>query len=299
MKKNTLKLLPVCFGAIFISLAILVQDALSQSKKNFLWKVQSKTNAVYLLGSVHYLKKEMYPLAEKIERAFERSDILVVEANINDIKKEEIQKLIGRAFYQGDDRLEKHISAETLELLKKELDSLNLSPEVFDKQKPWFLALTLASLEILKLGFDPNYGIDKYFLSKAKEKKRVLELESFDYQINLFSQLSEKNQELLLLYTLKDIHMLKQELDKLTEAWTSGDTKGVEAILTKSLSEDGRLAPIYEKLIYERNRRMVSRIEDFLQAKETHFVMVGAGHLVGDRGIIEILKEKGYLLEQL
>ena len=299
MKNNTPKLLPVFFGLIFLSLIIFVQDALSQSKKSFLWRVQSKTNAVYILGSIHYLKKEMYPLDEKIEKAFERSDILVVEANINDIKKGDIQKLIEKAFYQGDDILEKHVLAETFELLKKELENLNLPLEIVNRQRPWFLALTLASLETLKLGFDPNYGIDKYFLSKAKEKKRVLELESFDYQINLFSQLSERDQELLLLYALKDIHMLKQELDKLIEAWTSGDTKGVESTLTRSLSEDGRLAPIYEKLIYERNRKTVSRIEDFLQAKETYFVIVGAGHLVGNQGIIEILKEKGYLLEQL
>lgn len=299
MKKNTSKLLSVCFGVIFISFAIFVQDVLSQSKKSFLWRVQSKTNTVYILGSMHYLKKEMYPLAEKIERAFERSDILVVEANINDIKKEQIQKLIGTAFYEGDDRLEKHVSAETFDLLKKEGDSLGLPLEIVNKQRPWFLALTLASLETLKLGFDPNYGIDKYFLSKAKEKKRVLELESFDYQINLFSQLSERDQELLLLYTLKDIDILKEELDKLTEAWTSGDMKGVEATLTKILLEDGRLAPIYEKLIYERNTKMVSKIEDFLQAKETYFVIAGAGHLVGTPGIIEILRKRGYLLEQL
>lgn len=299
MKNNTSRLLPICLSLIFISLVISVQDALSQSKKSFLWRVQSKTNAVYLLGSIHYLKKEMYPLDEKIERAFGQSDILVVEANINDIKKGDIQELIGSAFYQGDDLLEKHVLAETFELLKKELESLGFPLEVVKKQKPWFLALTLASLETLKLGFDPNYGIDKYFLSKAKEKKRILELESFDYQLRLFSQLSEKDQELLLLYTLKDIDVLKHELDKLVEAWTSGDTKGVESTLTRSLAEDKRLTPIYERLIYERNGKMVSKIEDFLKAKETYFVIVGAGHLVGSQGIIEILKEKGYLLEQL
>lgn len=241
----------------------------------------------------------MYPLDKKIERAFGQSDILVVEANINDIKKGDIQKLVGSAFYQGDDLLEKHVLAETFELLKKELESLGFPLEVVNKQKPWFLALTLASLETLKLGFDPNYGIDKYFLSKAKEKKRILELESFDYQLRLFSQLSEKDQELLLLHTLKDIDVLKHELDKLVEAWTSGDTKGVESTLTRGLAEDKRLAPIYERLIYERNGKMVSKIEDFLKAKETYFVIVGAGHLVGNQGIIEILKEKGYLLEQL
>ena len=287
MKNNTSKLSLLCFGVIYISFVILVQDALCQSRKSFLWRVQSKANAVYLLGSIHYLKKEMYPLDEKIERAFDWSDILVVETNIDDIKKGDIQKLVAGAFFQGDDILEKHISAETFELLKKELTNLNLPLEVFNKQRPWFLALTLASLETLKLGFDPNYGVDKYFLSKAKGKKRILELESFDYQVNLFSQLSEKNQDLLLLYALKDIHVLKRELDQLVEAWTLGDAKGVESILTRSLSEDNRLAPIYEKLIYQRNRKMVSKIEDFLQTNETYFVIVGAGHLVGRQGIVE------------
>jgi uncharacterized protein YbaP (TraB family) len=168
-----------------------------------------------------------------------------------------------------------------------------------NKQRPWFLAMTLEALESLKLGFDPNYGIDKYFLSKAEGKKRVLELESIDYQLNLLSSFSDKDQELLLLYTLKNLRLLERELEQLSRAWTSGDTKSMESILTRSVSEDKRLFSIFEKVVYERNRKMASRIEGFLQTKEAYFVIVGAGHLVGDRGIIEILKGKGYLVEQL
>jgi uncharacterized protein YbaP (TraB family) len=93
--------------------------------------------------------------------------------------------------------------------------------------------------------------------------------------------------------------MMEQELGRLTQAWTSGDTKAMESILTRSVSEDRRLSFILEKLVYERNRKMASKIEDFLRTRETYFVIVGAGHLVGDRGIIEILKAKGYLVEQL
>jgi uncharacterized protein len=72
----------------------------------------------------------------------------------------------------------------------------------------------------------------------------------------------------------------------------------METILTRSVSEDKRLSSIFEKLIYERNRKMVLKIEDFLRTKEVYFVIVGAGHLVGNQGIIEILKGKGYLVEQ-
>jgi len=299
MKKKTTRFSSIFSILIAVGFLILPQDSLSQPKKSFLWKVQSKTNTVFVLGSIHYLKKEVYPLDEKIEKAFEQADILVVEANINDTGKADTQKLVESALYLDDETLEKHVSAQTYGLVKKELERLGVPLELIGKQKPWFLALTLASLEIVKLGFDPNYGIDRYFLSKAEGKKKILEMESFDYQINLFCQLTEKEQELLLLYTLKDIKVLEQELDKLVQAWTSGDTKGMESIITKSVSEDKRLSPIYDKFIYERNKNMASKIEDYLKTKETYFVIVGAGHLVGNQGIIEILKGKGVVFEQL
>src|SRR3972149_2659311 len=100
--------------------------------------------------------------------------------------------------------------------VKKETSGLGIPVELINKQRPWFLAMTLEALESLKLGFDPNYGIDKYFLSKAEGKKRILELESLDYQLNLLSSFSDKDQELLLLYTLRDLRILEQELEQLT-----------------------------------------------------------------------------------
>jgi hypothetical protein len=159
--------------------------------------------------------------------------------------------------------------------------------------------MTLVSLESIKLGLDPNLGIDQYFLSKAEGKKKIVELESMDYQINLLSGFSDKDQELFLIYTLKDLRLMEQEVNQLTQAWISGDTKSVESLLTRSILEDKRLSSIFEKLIFERNRRMVSEIEDFLRTKETYFVIVGAGHLVGDQGVIELLRGKGYVIEQL
>ncbi len=299
MKKQTIKL-SLIFSLLLIFLfAVFAQDSLSQSKKSFLWKVQSKTNTVYVMGSIHYLKQEMYPLDEKIEKAFDQSNILGVEANVDGLGKMDVQKLVESAFYSGDETLEKHLSPEAFELVKKQLTEMGASLEAAQKYRPWFLALSLASIEIVKLGFDANSGIDLYFLSKATDKKKIVELESLEYQINLFSALSEKDQELFLLYTLKDIKVLEQELDKLIKAWTAGDEKGIESIMTRSMKEDKKLVPIYEKLVVERNRKMVSKIEEYLKEKETFFVVVGAGHLVGNQGIIDLLKGKGFVLEQL
>jgi uncharacterized protein YbaP (TraB family) len=298
MKHKTLKFLSIFFVSVFISSPIFAGEALSQSQKNFLWKVESGTKTVYVLGSLHFFKKEIYPLHKRIESAFDQANILVVEANINDITKIDMQKLLESAFYLDNETLEKHVSAEVYELIKKESIRMGLPLELVKKQKPWFLAMVLASMELLKLGFDPNYGIDKYFLSKAAGKK-ILELESLDYQIGLLSKFSDQEQEMFLVHTLKDVDIFSQELDKLTQAWISGDLKGLESIMTRGLVEDKRMSFIYEKLILERNKSMASKIEEFLRTKETYFVIVGAGHLVGNRGIIEILKGKGYHVEQL
>jgi uncharacterized protein YbaP (TraB family) len=299
MEKKTLKSFPIIFILILFSLSVFVQDIFPQPQKSFLWRVRSTTNTVYVLGSLHLAKKEVYPLNQKIEDAFERSEILVVEANVNDIKKMDVQKLMERAFYPPQDTLERHVSIETYEWIRKEINKFGISAELINKQRPWFLSMTFVTLESLKLELDPNLGIDKYFLSKAEGKKKILELESLDYQIEFLSNLSDKDQELFLFYTLKDLNIMEQEVNQLTQAWISGDTQGMESIMTRSVSEDKRLSSIFEKLVYERNKKMASKIEDFLRTKETYLVVVGAGHLVGNKGIIELLRGKGYFVEQL
>jgi uncharacterized protein YbaP (TraB family) len=299
MKNKTHKSFAIFSTLVFLTFVLFAQETFPQSQKSFLWRVQSKTNTVYVLGSLHFSKREVYPLNPQIERAFDQSEFLVVEANINDIGKMDIQKMIESAFYPADDTLERHVTAETYEWVKKEMSGLGIPLELINKQRPWFLAMTLASLESLKLGLDANLGIDKYFLTKAEGKKKIFELESLDYQIDLLSSLSDKDQELFLLYTLKDLKLMEEELSKLVQAWISGDAKGMESLLTKGISEDARLSSIFDKLVYERNKAMALKIEGFLRTQETYFVIVGAGHLVGDQGIIEILKGKGYLIEQL
>ena len=297
--KKTQKLFSVVSALVLASSLLFVQEAFCQPQKSFLWKIQSDANRVYVLGSLHFAKKEMYPLRQEIENAFDQSDFLVVEANVNDIGRVDVQKLMESALYPGNDTLEKHVSPEIYERVKKEIGGLGLPPELINKQKPWFLAMTLEALESIKLGLDPKFGIDLYFLLKAEGKKKILELESLDYQISLLSGLSDREQELLLLYTLKDFDTMEQELDKMIQAWTSGDVKVMESLMTKSVSEDRRFSFVLEKLIYERNKKMASKIKDFLKAKETYFIIVGAGHLVGNEGIIELLKRDGYRVEQL
>jgi uncharacterized protein len=272
---------------------------LSQSRKSFLWKVQSKTSTLYLLGSIHFMKPVNYPLNPGIEKTFEQSDFLVVEADISDPSKLNSDRMLQSAIYSENDSIEKHLSAETYRYVKEETEKMGLPVELIVRQKPWVLALTLEGLELMKLGYDPAQGIDAHFLSKAQGKKKVLELEGVDQQLALLSNFSDKDQELFLLYTMKDLNLLSTQTDRLVKAWSTGDVEAIESLITKTIREDRRLEPIFKRLLDDRNRTMVAKIEDYLKSRETYFVVVGAGHLVGSKGIIQLLKDKGYSLQQL
>lgn len=270
----------------------------AHAQTNFLWKVRSNTATVYLLGSIHFLKPEAYPLNRAIEHAYESAEFLVVEANVSDLERLNLPTLVDKAFYQGEGGLKKSVSSQTYRLVEKESAALGLPIELVDKQKPWFLALSLQAMALMKTGYDPRHGIDYYFLSKAKGRKTILELENLDEQIDLLAGFSEREQELFLIYTLENLKSIGARVDDVVQAWASGDTEALETILSENIGADRSLAPVFEKLFVERNVKMSSRIAEYLDSGKTYFVVVGAGHLVGEKGIIQLLKEKGYSAEQ-
>ena len=109
MKRRISGLLPI-FLAVLLLPVVRPSYAASRDGKSFLWEARSKTATVYLLGSLHLMKKEVYPLSEKIEKAFDRSEILAVEANINDIGHVNVMTLMEQVFYPAGESLAGHVS---------------------------------------------------------------------------------------------------------------------------------------------------------------------------------------------
>jgi uncharacterized protein YbaP (TraB family) len=276
-----------------------LQPAFAFAQKSFLWRVQSGHATVYLLGSIHFLKEDVYPLNQTIESAYEASNRLVVEANINDLDKLDLKTLTDKAFYKNDDKVENHVSPETYRLIQKESKTLDMPIDLIRMQKPWFLALSFEATELMRLGYDPQYGVDYHFLAKAQGKKEILELESLDEQLSLLSGYSDKEQEQFLLYTLNTLSFMGGQVESMIRAWISGDAQALESIMADAVAPDTSLVPMLEKLFDERNVKMTSKIEGYLNSNGTYFVIVGAGHLVGKKGIVELLKSKGYVVEKL
>jgi len=292
------KILTIRSLIITIVLNIIFVHIVCAGDRVFMWRVDSQQATAYILGTVHMFRADMYPLDARIQSAFRKADAYVMEFNINEVAASQKDTIRTDMVYRGDDTIGNHVSRETLDLTQKKIESIGLPFAMMSRFKPWFLAVTIEMFEYQKLGLDPQYGIDKYFLQQAEGNKRILELESFESQMELFNSMSDRDQELFLIYSLKEVEDSKKNLEFLLNAWREGDSKAMERLMFKNAEDDSRLSQIYEKLFYERNRNMADKIAKMLSQKGTYFIAVGAGHLVGKRGIIDRLSRQGYAVRQ-
>lgn len=263
-----------------------------------LWKVEGKSNVVYLLGSVHLLKPENFPLPAPLESAFSNAQVAVFEADAEKMSDPEVQaKLMSKIQLPAGETLKQHLSAETYAAFTNQLKESGLPVDGFDSVKPAMAAMALSMVEVAKLGVDPEHGLDKYFIGKAhKESKEIVWLETVDFQMDLMTGLSKEEEELVMKMTLKEMDKLKKEYGDIVKAWQTGDSAGLEKLLNESIQE----APsIYKRLLTDRSKSWVPKIEEFLRGDKDTIVIVGAAHLVGDVGVVELLRKKGMKVTQL
>ena len=272
---------------------------------NFLWKVECSegTEKLYLLGSVHIVPESVYPLNDVIEEAFERSDYLVVEADMKNLDIAKTQKfMMQQGLYLDGRNLETVLPAETYIKLTKAVDEIGMIPMMqLNMMQPWLVSLTLPQLMIVKQGFDPQKGIDMHFLNKAQDSKKVLELESAEFQMELLSGFDEKTQIAMLENTLEELPEFSDRFDKMVGAWSSGNIEKMEKIIEDEHGKNKSLEIFYDKLITERNDSMTDKIVSYLESGDgkIYFVVAGSGHMIGKTGIVNQLKEKGYKITRL
>jgi uncharacterized protein len=166
--------------------------------------------------------------------------------------------------------------------------------------RPWMVSMLVEVREMQRMGFDPSYGLDQHFLEEARQShKPIGALEDAESQLKLLSSLPEDLQDHLLLSSLVDMEKLPHIVDLLTRAWQSGDTAAIEELINSGTREYPQLKPLMTTLFDDRNTAMTAKIERFLQTPQSYFVAVGAGHLVGDKGILSQLRRKNFGAEQL
>lgn len=262
-------------------------------QKSCLWSVQGGSTTWYLLGSIHLLKPDVYPLAPAIEQAYRASRLLVFETDLaamHDVVAQAKIAALGR--YPEGQNLFQHISQSTRRLLEKKLVALGLAPEYFAPFRPWFVAINLEALEVLKMGFNPAYGVDVHFYNRAQnDAKETTFLETLEEQVGVFTEMSPEDQNAFLNQTLTELDVMEELTSELIRYWRNGNAPKLHTLLHESFQNHQTL---YHRIMVERNQRWTERIEQLIKQHKNVMVVVGAGHLVGPDSVVEMLRRKGY-----
>jgi uncharacterized protein len=283
--------------AAVAAFALLVTAQAAQAK-TFGWKATGKGGTIYLVGSIHVMSESFYPLNPALDAAFTDSDLLVEEVDLAEMLDPMAQmNILTRGMLPSNQTLDKVLSAPTLALVRKATGDLGADASPLLRFKPWMLAIALQGMELMKAGFDPALGLDQHFYDQAKGAgKAVQGLETVEFQISRFDTMSMDQQDRMLAETLNELATETATVGKLGDAWKAGDVAAIERIALADLKSD---PVMYQRLLVERNKNWMPKIEALFARKGHAMVVVGAAHLVGADGLVAMLKAKGYAVEQL
>jgi uncharacterized protein YbaP (TraB family) len=257
-----------------------------------LWELHGKHNTVYLLGSIHVLRQSDYPLAPAVLDAYSNVKAVLMEVNLEEITSAQVQaEMLTSAILPEGKTLPDVLGRERYERADALAHEVGVELSLFDQFAPWFAAEAISQLQLTQLGFQPEAGVEMYFMERARnDGKSVAGLETVHDQISLFQNMPLDTQAEYLVSSLEQAHDLPQEVDSMVHAWQRGDMQWFENQLQSELGRDPRL---YQSVLGARNRKWVPKIEALLNDDKNYLVIVGTGHLAGPGSVIDLLKKDG------
>lgn len=257
-----------------------------------IWEVRGPSSNIMLLGSVHLLRESDYPLPDNIVRAMERAECLVFELDMDDL-----DPVISQTLFQNLGRvpdgtsLQDILGPDNYAVASEKSRGLGIDLDFLSEFKPWFAALTLMNLQLMRLGFVPQLGLDQQLAATAVSAgKEITGLETLEFQIQLFDSMPDPVQVQLLMQTLHEADLLEDQMGVLVGAWRDGNTDLLARELGRNFSEYPEL---YRSLVTERNASWAKQIIELGNGDRECLVVVGALHLVGKGSLIDLLRDKG------
>jgi uncharacterized protein YbaP (TraB family) len=263
------------------------------------WRLAGRNGGeVALLGSIHVLRDSDYPLPPMVDKLYAGADDLVMELDLDDLDASVLQSgLLTAAMLPPGKTLRDVLSPEVYQLTERHVAEIGLPAASLERVEPWFISIVVLDEGLRRQGFRADLGLEQYVLGKArKDRKAITGLESLQTQVAIFDGLAPREQQALLEQTLREIETADGTLDELADAWRAGK---LEELTGQLIGEFDDFPGLYAALITDRNGRWVPEIERLLGDGHRHLVIVGAVHLVGKDGVIEMLRARGHRIERV
>lgn len=258
-----------------------------------IWKVQGKHNTVYLLGTIHLLHGDQ-PLPANVQQTYTRAQQLWMEVDMQTVNPVTLQTLMfEKGLLPPGQTLFTQVDDVTREKLQGAASRLGMSVDTLSRFRPWLAALTLEMMQYSKQGYVASSGVDLQLSQLAVEDhKATFGFETLEQQLDLFATLDAAAEQAFLQQTLDELTESDTELAELETAWLAGDDASMTRYLQQGFADDPAL---FTTLTSRRNQRWVTALRPVLEKQsEDVLVAVGALHLVGEQGLVTLLKKAGY-----
>lgn len=296
--KQILRRLSAAIGAVALGLAVtgaapaqLVQTdapAGEAAKGPALWRVADQDTTIYLFGTVHALPREVEWMDSEIGGALASADELVTEVDIKSAAGAS-PAIMELAVLPEGQNLRDLMAAPDRAAYEGAMTALGLPPAAFDRFEPWYAALMLSMLPLMREGYLPDTGVEAVLDKRFDAKRPRGALETVEYQLGLFDGLPMDRQLTYLAQVVGTVPEMKLKLDAMVGRWLVGDADA----LAHLMNEEETDPVLLERLLVQRNRNWAGWIGHRLERPGTVFIAVGAGHLAGDESVQQILAERG------
>jgi uncharacterized protein YbaP (TraB family) len=259
------------------------------------WVASSSKAKVYFAGSFHMLRDSDYPLPAEFFKAYENSSKIVFEVPLGE--ESSMINILGMAIYSDGTTLKDHISKAAYTKAQSFCKERNYPMEQFEFFKPTMFVMTLTVLEMSKIGADPQKGIDYFFKNKAmQDGKKTGSLETIDEQINLLASIDANVGSEQIIESIDEFKKIETMLEESLAVWKKGDEPGMERLFIREMKNYPQL---YKSILVDRNNKWLTKITGYLNGSENTMVIVGAAHLVGPDGLVNLLRKQGYKVMKL
>lgn len=260
-----------------------------------LWIVRDADSTLYLFGTVHILRPTTAWGSARVDAAFDSADQIWLEIS-NPDDQAAIIPLIQQHGLSPDRQLSHLITTGQLTLLDSAARSIGSNAVQMDVFRPWLAALTLSVAPLTRAGYDPQSGVELVLKARADAAgKPIRGFETIDRQVRILAGMAEPEQLAFLASILESYEDATVELDRMVEAWASGDVATLNAVGVEEMRTE--TPELYEALLVRRNTDWADQIQTLLEGSGTIFIAVGAAHLVGEDSVQEILRARGVAVE--
>jgi len=274
----------LCSFLLFLVCGILcLSDLAAQS---MLWKITGNDLKAtsYIYGTIHIKDKRVFLFNDSVSAAFEKCKAVALEV---DLSTENLILLSQKMILPGDQTLKDLFADEEYKLIKTVVEDVSgLGIGLFDRLKP----ITLLSLVMnYQFASDVDVSVDEYFYRKAKElDKEVIGIETIEEQLEIMDSIPY---EYIIDY-FRNIDKAQEDIENIISLYRSAQLEE----LLEMMQKDKSMVMISKNLLTDRNIRMAERIQPMINGQST-FIAIGAGHLPGKEGIINLLSAEGYIVE--